>query len=381
MLLLTALALPLLCAAHKDAWSATYSSEGTKPATPIMYGGFNSFAHLPHYHDGCLGNSSLTFDLAVLGAPFDTLVSFRPGARFGPYAIRSGSRRQRPQRGYHPELRINPYEAGIKWLDCGDVPMSSYDPLLAIDQLQVAYDSLISRPIHTESEVRKIDGLSKDGLKHPRLITMGGDHTIVLPILRSLSSVYGPISVIHLDAHLDTWEPLGIPSETHGTFFHAAAEEGLMGPSIHLGIRTRLSGTDEHDYRHSSMLGFDLITTDALDEMGAVGVAKAVKERVGDNPVYISLDIDVVDPAFAPATGTAESGGWTSREVKRILRGFEGLNIVGADIVEVSPAYDTNAEITAILAADLVHEFGSIMVAGDKKYAARLGKERGKDEL
>lgn len=137
-----------------------------------------------------------------------------------------------------------------------------------------------------------------------------------------------------------------------------------MGPSIHLGIRTRLSGTvrrlftsfgvprrrtqspspiakpsrpstqDEHDYRHSSMLGFDLITTDALDEMGAAGVAKTVKERVGNNPVYVSLDIDVVDPAFAPATGTAESGGWTSREVKRILRGFEGLNIVGADIVE-----------------------------------------------
>ncbi|KAK4058422.1 hypothetical protein OIO90_000580 [Microbotryomycetes sp. JL221] len=377
-----AVAAGLTSAQHPaNKWSQTYGPQGNTPASQVVYTGFNSFAHLEHYHDGCLNNDSLTYDFAVFGAPIDTLVTFRPGARFGPYAIRSGSRRQRTGRGYHPTLELNPYIAGGKTLDCGDVPMSPYRPELALEQLQVAYETLLNRPVNTPELERQIDGLrTVDGLRRPRLVAMGGDHTIVLPILRALKPIYGPISVIHFDSHLDDWVPAeDMPGATHGTFFHQAAQEGLMGPSIHAGIRTRLSGTDDSDYVNSESCGFQVITTEDIDLKGPKWIQQQIRERVGNNPVYVSLDIDVVDPAFAPATGTPESGGFSSREIKTLIRdSLVGLNIVGFDIVEVAPAYDTNAEITGILAADLVHEFLSVAVKTDELYRQRkAAKEQG----
>ncbi len=190
--------------------------------------------------------------------PFDTAVSYRPGARFGPHAIRSGSRRLRDPHGYTLSWGMDPYEYGTKVMDCGDVsgclvvcsakhshlhqvPVSSFDNALAIDQMEVAYSTLLARPVVNESSSPKCPSLN--GKVHPRIVTLGGDHTIVLPILRSLHKVYGPISVIHFDAHLDTWPSLSdIDIEqslvNHGTFFYIAAKENLIANnSVHAGIR------------------------------------------------------------------------------------------------------------------------------------------------
>jgi len=313
-----------------------------------------------------LQEESTDFDIAVLGLPFDTGVSYRPGARFGPYAIRSGSRRQRSLRGYSLHWGNNPYTFGQKIIDCGDVPISPFDNALAIDQIEVAYSTLLARP-PTRGESDPVTSLiSNDGREYPRIVSLGGDHTIVLPILRSLYKIYGPISVIHFDAHLDTWGPYpGTTTEqariTHGTFFYVAREEGLLSnTSIHAGIRCKLAGIE--DIENDESVGFQLISTDDIDDLGIPAIITQIRERVGKSPVYLSLDIDVIDPGLAPATGTPEAGGWTTRELKRILRGLAGLNFVGADIVEVAPAYD-NAEITGIAAADFVHDFLSMFLA------------------
>ncbi|KAJ7454743.1 hypothetical protein FB451DRAFT_1184600 [Mycena latifolia] len=206
--------------------------------------------------------------------------------------------------------------------------------------MEAAYSTLLSRPVRggvTSAYKSRTAAFAKDGKEHPRLITLGGDHTIVLPILRSLNKVYGPVSVIHFDAHLDTWAPpagaTGQERITHGSFFSIAADEHLMtNTSIHAGIRCKMSGPQ--DIAHDDTVGFQVISTDDIDDYGISRVIKKIRQRIGDSPVYLSLDIDVVDPGLAPATGTPEAGGWTTREVKRILRGLSGLNFVGADIVE-----------------------------------------------
>lgn len=168
-----------------------------KDAQP--FSGPLSFAHLPYTK--CLENPDANFSVAILGMPFDTTTSYRPGARFGPFGIRAGSRRQRPARGYVPHYGMNPYNAGKVIVDCGDVPISPVHNGLALDQMEVAYADLLKRPIADE-EVARTRSLALDGVEHPRIVTLGGDHTIVLPILRALHGVYGPISVIHFDAHL-----------------------------------------------------------------------------------------------------------------------------------------------------------------------------------
>ncbi|BGP34304.1 hypothetical protein JCM10296v2_006119 [Rhodotorula toruloides] len=357
-------------AAHTDApesaWMRKYPDSGD-----LSFSGIVTFAHLPHSR--CLDEPQQTFDIAVLGMPFDTSVSYRPGARFGPNAIRQGSRRHATNRAYSIPWNFNPFLAGAKVLDCGDVPISPYDNALAMDQIETAYSSLLAREVSTEfmQEHGDTESLALDGKEHPKIVTLGGDHTVVLPILRSLHKVYGEIAVLHFDAHLDTWNGnlykgawTDQSKVTHGSFFWKASTEGLISntSSIHAGIRTRLS--EFEDLTHDSEVGFKLLTTDDIDELKPSGIIKAIKERVGNMPVYLSLDIDVVDPSMAPATGTPESGGWTSRELKSILRGLSSLNLVGLDIVEVSPGYDTNAEVTGMLAADLVQEFLGMLMKG-----------------
>ncbi|KAJ3557113.1 hypothetical protein NM688_g1647 [Phlebia brevispora] len=345
---------------HADEWLKKYGPQIDQP-----FSGPLSFSHLTYSR--CLEDASATFDIAVLGMPFDTAVTYRSGARFGPYAIRSGSRRQRETRGYTLSWKNNPYALGSRIIDCGDVPVSPFDNALAVDQMEVAYSSLLARPVvdQTGDAFTVAPHLAKDGKAHPRIVTLGGDHTIVLPILRSLNKVYGPVSVIHFDAHLDTWPAYpGQSSEqsrvTHGTFFYLAHEEKLMtNTSVHAGIRCKLTGVE--DLTNDENVGFQLISTDDIDDYGVNQIIRRIRERIGDSPVYLSLDIDVIDPGLAPATGAPEAGGWTTREVKRIIRGLAGLNFVGADIVEVAPAYD-NAEITGIAAADLVHDFLSMFL-------------------
>ncbi|KAI0931263.1 hypothetical protein AcW1_001285 [Taiwanofungus camphoratus] len=279
-----------------------------------VFSGPLSFSHLPYTR--CLEDTAAEFDIALLGMPFDTGVTYRPGARFGPYAIRSGSRRQREARGYTLAWRNNPYELGSKIIDCGDVPVSPFDNALAVDQMEVAYSTLLARPIASQDTDRTavVGQFSKDGKEHPRVISLGGDHTIVLPILRSLNKVYGPISVIHFDAHLDTWPSYpGQSTEqsrvTHGTFFYLAQEEGLMtNTSIHAGIRCKLSGMA--DIENDQAVGFQLVSTDDIDDFGVAEIIRRIRARVGDSPVYLSLDIDVIDPGLAPASECSEDVLW-----------------------------------------------------------------------
>jgi agmatinase len=290
-------------------------------------------------------------------------VSYRPGARFGPRAIRTGSARQATYRGFNARAGINPYTSWAHVVDCGDVPINPFDNELALLQMTEAYLELSDR-----TSVRKI------GNKRPKLVSLGGDHSIVLPALRALNKIYGqPVAVLHFDAHLDTWDPAKYPSAwpskqtefNHGSMFWMASNEGLIlnGSSVHAGLRTRLSGDDFADYADDDRQGFLRISADDIDDIGVKGVIKAIYDRIGrEQPVYLSIDIDVLDPAHAPATGTPEAGGWTSRELIRILRGIEDLNVVGADLVEVSPSYDGADEQTAVTAAQIVYEVSIIVL-------------------
>ncbi|ORY98247.1 hypothetical protein BCR43DRAFT_545985 [Syncephalastrum racemosum] len=319
-----------------------------------VFAGIPTFAHLPY--EQCFTNSSIDFDIAFIGAPFDTGTSYRPGARFGPAGIRDGSRRLALYGGYNVPMDINPFQE-VKIVDCADIMLTSYDNEYAIKQIQAGHQELLHRSPATPSFT-----------KFPRLITLGGDHTITLPLLRSIHSAYGPVSVIHFDSHLDTWKPkvfggakTAVAAVNHGTYFYHASKEGLIkkGESIHAGIRTTLSGPS--DYTNDEEVGFEIIEARDIDTIGTQGIIERIRARVGDNLAYLSIDIDSLDPAFAPATGTPETGGWSTRELRRIVRGLEGIKLVGADIVEVAPAYDTNAQVTALAAADLMFEVMSLM--------------------
>ncbi|KAJ7247650.1 arginase family-domain-containing protein [Mycena haematopus] len=338
-----------------EPWTSQFGAQ-----IDLGYTGPLSFSHLPYSR--CLDDGAARFDIGLLGMPFDTTTSFRPGARFGPFAIRSGSRRQGTDRGTLAWGGTSPGELGAALLDCGDVPVSAMDNAKAIAQMEAAYSTLLGRPVHggtTAAYKPSTAAFALDKVEHPRVVTLGGDHTIVLPILRALNKVYGPVSVIHFDAHLDTWAPsptaVGQERITHGSFFAIAAEEGLLtNTSIHAGIRCQMNGIE--DIAHDDSVGFQVISTDDIDDYGIRKVIKKIRQRIGDSPVYLSLDIDVVDPGLAPASKIPKICGWTTREVKRILRGLAGLNFIGADIVEVAPAYD-NADITGIAAADIVYDF------------------------
>ncbi|KAI0373281.1 Arginase/deacetylase [Pilatotrama ljubarskyi] len=316
----------------------------------------------------CFGADAETnYDVAVVGAPFDTATSFRPGARFGPNGIRQGSRRLGVDRINVPaKVRISDH---LDVVDCGDVPMVMTDNKVALRQLELANAALLSR-----ASLRSYSGksIAKDGKFHPRVLTLGGDHTITLPLLRGVASVYGPVSVIHFDSHLDTWKPKQIPGGpwlpgeeipvSHGSYFWYAYKEGLLAPdnaNIHVGIRGAINSWTDYDEDYE--FGWVISHAEDVEDMGWEGVVKKIRDTVGDNPVYITLDIDVIDPSMAPATGTPEIGGITTREIKKILQGLSGLKIVGADIVEVAPAYDTQDEITQIAAANVGWEILALM--------------------
>jgi agmatinase len=266
-------------------------------------------------------------------------VTYRPGARFGPIAVRNASRLLR---GYHPGLDVQPF-ATQQVVDAGDIAANPFSIDEAIGQIQA--------------------GASELGETVDRLVAIGGDHTIALPLLRAVRARHGPVALVHFDAHLDTWDTYFGASYTHGTPFRRAWEEGLLleDHSIHVGIRGPLfSPQDLVDDRG---FGFAIVTALEVLSEGFAGVAERVRDRVADAPVYVSIDIDALDPAFAPGTGTPEAGGMTSRELLGTLRGLAGLNLVGADVVEVAPAYD-HAEITAVAASHVAYELIALFAAG-----------------
>ncbi|KAJ5432864.1 uncharacterized protein N7458_012020 [Penicillium daleae] len=340
-----------------------------------------TFAHLEWQR--CLAaDHNNPIDIAILGFPYDTSTSYRPGARFGPRGIRAGSSREKKGRSYNTVWGVDPFDEGLSIVDCGDIPITPFDAAHAFKQMEQGYRQVL----HHSSNMSKA---AQDAWPHPRIISLGGDHSIVLPILRSLKSVYGPISVIHLDSHLDTWDPYegytGIASEqsaiTHGTFFWHASREGCInkGASVHGGLRTKLFGPKDYEI-DNDVVGFHRIEAREIDDIGVKGIVKKTLDVVGKNPVYLSIDIDVLDPSIAPATGTPESGGWTTRELKRYIEGLEGLNLVGADVVEVSPPYDSVAETTSVAAADLIIDILAAMVK-KKSPDFKISSGVAKDEL
>ena len=279
--------------------------------------------------------------VAILGIPFDAGVSYRPGARFGPAAIRAGSKLLR---AYHPALDVEP------WLvhqvaDAGDVAINPFD---------------------IGEAIRQIEAAARDTLTHAdRVLALGGDHTIALPLLRVAREQHGPLALVHLDAHLDTWDTYFGAAYTHGTPFRRAHEEGLFAPgrAVHVGIRGPLFG--RQDLRDDAGMGFEVVTTTDVARAGIDAAVARIRARVGESPVYLSVDVDVLDPAHAPGTGTPEPGGLTTREVLLLLRGLSGLPMVGADVVEVAPAYD-HAELTALAAANLAYEFLALFALAGK---------------
>ena len=302
--------------------------------------GPDTFARLPRLAD--VGTAAV----AILGVPFDAGVSYRPGARFGPAAVRAGSKVLRP---YHPWLDVEPWSVH-QVADAGDVAANPFSITEAIGQIQADAEEVL---LHADS-----------------LVAIGGDHTIALPLLRATAARHGPVALIHFDAHIDTWDSYFGAPYTHGTPFRRAVEEGVLqiDCSAHVGIRGPLYGPS--DLIEDRGLGFATVSTVDVARKGVDDAIGRLHQRVGGRPVYLSIDIDVLDPAHAPGTGTPEPGGLTSREAQMILRGLDGLDVVGADVVEVAPAYD-HAELTAIAAATLVYELLGLL-------ARRAGAESGR---
>ena len=297
------------------------------------WAGSGTFARLPRLEE------VERAEVVVAGMPWDSGVSYRPGARFGSNHVRESSRLLRP---FNPAQNVSPF-AQVQVADAGDI---------------------IGNPFNIEEALAAIEAGARELTQHgAKLVSIGGDHTIALPNLRNLAKKHGPIALLHFDAHLDTWDTYFGAEYTHGTPFRRAFEEGLLDAEAvsHVGTRGPLYGTEDLD--DDARFGFGIISSADVYRLGADRVVEILRERIGDRPLYLSLDIDVLDPAFAPGTGTPEAGGLSSREILEIIRGFRGMNVVGAEVVEVSPPYD-HAEITGIAAAHIVYEFISLMALG-----------------
>ena len=295
---------------------------------PFM--GIPSFMRLPVTRD--LTN----VDVAVMGVPFDSGTSYRSGTRFGPRKIRETSLMIW---GHNSTLNISPLKK-LNVVDYGDVSVTP----TSIE--------------HTMTAITKMAGeIIETGTK---LITLGGDHSIALPLLRAHAKKHGPVSLVHIDAHIDTWESEfeAIPY-SHGTPFRYALQEGLIrkGEYVQIGIRGPLSG--ENDYADAKELGAHIVTIHDVMEKGIQEILKDVHEQM-KGPVYVTVDIDSADPAYAPGTGTPEVGGLSSYQLLQLVRGLHGLDLVGFDLVEVSPPYD-HSDITAILGSNIVFEYLSLL--------------------
>jgi agmatinase len=299
------------------------------------FSGVRTFMRLPNTRD--LENA----DAAIVGAPFDTGATFRAGARFGPEGIRSFSHLLRR---YNPSLDVAVFDH-ISVIDYGDVPVVP-------GYIESSYERIAKglEPIHRAGVVP---------------IVLGGDHSIALPELRAAAAVHGPLALVQFDSHPDTWDSYFGERHTHGTPFRRAVEEGLLDTSRSIQVGMRGSIYDRGDWDDAREMGFDLVPTEEVRELGIPSVIDRISGRTEGAKVYVSCDVDFVDPAYAPGTGTPEIGGFTSREAQEFVRGLAGLEIVGCDVVEVYPAYD-HAQITALLAANVAHEVLSLIAFSRK---------------
>jgi agmatinase len=297
------------------------------PVDALVYPRFSgvpTFMRLPHIP------RAEELDIALIGVPFDGGTTYRPGPRFGPRNIRVQSAMIRP---WNPVLKIDPF---AKWriADCGDLSIN---------------------PLSLEDTYQRITEQLGDVLRAgARTVCVGGDHSILLPILRAIHKRFGPVAFVQFDAHGDTWGGYFGSPHSHGTPVRYAVEEGLIeeGYALQVGLRGQVYSESDFDFarQHSIVM----ITAEEFHR-GGVGLIKPRLRKLGRRPVYVSLDIDVVDPAFAPGTGTPQVGGLSSAQILDLVRSLRGLNLVGCDLVEVSPPYD-NGEITSLLAANLLYE-------------------------
>jgi agmatinase len=304
-----------------------------KPITPQQqpkFAGIKTYLRLPH----CQTTGEI--DFAVVGVPWDGATSYRTGQRLGPDAIRKVSVTLRP---YNLAQRIGIFEhcSGVDYGDISVIPGYIAD---TYDKIEAELCPLV------EADVIPI--------------VMGGDHSITLPELRAIAKTHGPVALIHFDSHTDTNDQYFGKPYYHGSPFRRAVEENIVLPesSIQVGMRGSVYSKDAYD--DSISLGFKVVTMSAVREMGLQRLMEIIQNRVGQKKVFVTFDIDVIDPAFAPGTGTPEVGGFTSAEAIDLVRGLRGLNFVGFDVVEVLPDYDV-AEITALLAANIVYEFLSLI--------------------
>lgn len=298
---------------------------------PPPYSGIATFGRQRHTRD-CAGA-----DVAIVGVPYEGSVSYRSGARFGPRSIREQSLLLW---GYNNALHVAPFQK-LNVVDYGDVDIVPVDILMTHRAIELEVGRILAA-----------------GAK---AFSLGGDHSITLPLLRVHAQKYGPVAVVHFDAHPDTWDA-EYPGQrySHGTPFRRAIEEGLVDTAAYLQIGLRGPTISPSDYADAAELGARMLTLDDVLSRGIPGVIEEIHRHVGRRPTYVSLDIDVVDPAFAPGTGTPEIGGLTSSQIVRLVRGLRGLNLIGGDLVEVAPPYDP-AGITAILAANLMFELLSVV--------------------
>lgn len=295
------------------------------------FAGIRTFARLPMLEQ--VGRA----DVAVLGAPFDGGTTFRAGARYGPAGIREASLLLRP---YNDALDMSPF-AECQVVDAGDASPNPVDIVEAHRSIEQAAGELHSQGTH--------------------VLGLGGDHSVSLPFLRAAAATHGPLSLLQLDAHTDTWDSYFGAKLTHGTMFRRAVEEGVINGETSVQIGLRGSLYEPSDYTENAGLGFTTLLARDLDAAGVSGAVElAVKHLRG--PVYVTVDIDCLDPAFAPGTGTPEAGGLSSRELLAILRGVAGrVDVAAADVVEVSPPYDPTG-CTAVAGANVAYELIGLLV-------------------
>jgi agmatinase len=295
-----------------------------------------TFMRLPHVTD------PKGLDVAIVGVPFDGGTSYRPGSRYGPREIRNQSSLIRP---YGFFQKVSPFDR-LNVADAGDIDAAPVS-------IEKCYEAV---------EARIGDIADADA----RPIVIGGDHSISLPVLRALAKRHGPVALVQFDAHIDTWDEYFGGKYFHGTPFRRAIEERLVDGRrfVQVGIRGPMFGEDDFDFHREH--GITVIDIEQVKDRGVAWVVAEIR-RIATGPAYMTFDIDGVDPAFAPGTGTPEVGGLTSHEAQRLVRGLGALSLVGGDIVEVSPLYDGPGQITALLASNLMFEFLCAMACGTTK--------------
>jgi agmatinase len=298
------------------------------------FAGVRTFMRAPHVVD------LNAVDAVVYGIPFDTATSYRTGQRFGPEAIRSASALIRP---YHPVLDVDVVES-LSIVDFGDVPVSPGDTDRTYAQVETALAPIVDTGVFS--------------------VALGGDHSITLPELRAVAKKHGPLALVQLDAHGDTWESYFGQRYFHGTTFKRAVEEGVVDAtaSVQAGMRGSIYGA--RDIETARELGFTVVPSEDLRELGPQGYAELVHEQIGDLPVFVSFDVDFLDPAFAPGTGTPEIAGFSTAEAVGFLRALRGIRIAACDVVEVSPPYDGPGQLTALAAANVAWELLALRAIG-----------------